>query len=595
MKRPEINVPRASVASVLLRAAGAGALFGAFEAARNGLLAPGEWLRAIAQYAAVLGTVGFVGGATLLRLGRSRPGLRWARSAELLAATVGLLLSLLVAHVHVSSRLGRPELVAAVVALLLGLPILVRLRRRLYAVVLGIGIVAGLFHGSTRMAVAIAQDRLLDTTLPSSATRDMNVVLILIDSLRPDHLGVNGYGRDVSPTLDRMAAEGRVFQRATNPGTVANWASIHVSAYPSSHYSDIGRPELANLSELFRRGGWSTFGLPSHWGANAEAGFARGVDLFRPARRAGLGRLPLYYVYTRVLDFLNRAGALADDAWHYPADRAIDDVMRIVTSQRNENFLIWAHLMDLHIGYRPGPGYADYFQEDPNRGYRRDPQAIREPDGSLISQRLENARSRYDGALRLVDDQLARLTAHLEQLGIERKTLIVVTADHGDAFGEHGLLVHPTDQMYSEIVDVPLIFYWPGTLPPGRIETPVTTLDILPTLALLAGVPVTQPVDGLDLGCLLQDLDCAWDRESVFWDGTALADGRGPMGVIGRRYRYWEPTDRGPELYDLAEDPFEQVNLAASGLEIESRMAEKLAIFRLERERAASDSLARLP
>ena len=271
----------------------------------------------------------------------------------------------------------------------------------------------------------------------------------------------------------------------------------------------------------------------------------------------------------------------------------IDDVLRIATSQRNENFLVWAHLMDLHVAYRPGPGYADLFQEDPNRGYRRNPQEIRDADGSLISERLVNARSRYDGALRLVDDQLARLTAHLEQLGIGRKTLIVVTSDHGDAFGEHGLLVHPADQMYSEIVNVPLIFYWPGTLESGRIETPVTTLDVLPTLGVLAGAPVPESVAGVDLGCLLRELDCAWDREWVFWDGTARGDGRGPMGVTGRRYRYWEPEGRGPELYDLLEDPRERVNLASSGLEIESRLAASLQVFRLERQRAARDSRTR--
>ena len=149
--------------------------------------------------------------------------------------------------------------------------------------------------------------------------------------------------------------------------------------------------------------------------------------------------------------------------------------------------------------------------------------------------------------------------------------------------------------MYSEIVDVPLIFYWPGTLEPGRIETPVTTLDILPTLGALAGASVPESVEGVDLGCLLRDLDCAWDREWVFWDGTALGDGRGPMGVTGRRYRYWEPEGRGPELYDLVEDPWELVNLASSGLEIESRLAEELQVFRLERQRAATDSLSRSP
>jgi arylsulfatase len=579
----------------LLRAVGAGALYGAFEAARNGLLAPGEWLQAIALYAAVLGASGFVVGVVLLGLGRFRPGLHWDRSAELVSATVGLLLLLLVAHVHVAGRLGLPMLVAALLALLLGLPVLLWVRQRVYAVVLGIAVVASVATGTVRMTVAIAEDRLLDTSFQSSATRDMNVVVILVDSLRPDHLGFNGYARDVSPTLDRMASEGRVFQRATNPGTVANWASIHASAYPSSHFLDIGRSELANLSELFRQAGWNTFGLTGHWHADAEAGFARGVDLFRPARRAALGRLPLYYVYTRLLDFFDRAGALANDAWHYPADRMIDDVLRIATSQRNENFLVWVHLVDLHIAYHPGPGYADRYQEDPNRGYRRNPEEIRDPDGSLISERLVNARSRYDGALRLVDDQLARLTAHLEELDIGRKTLIVVTSDHGDAFGEHGLLVHPSDQMVSEIVDVPLIFYWPGTLVAGRIDTPVTTLDILPTLAALAGVPVPESVEGVDLGCRLRDLDCAWDREWVFWDGTALGDGRGPMGITGRRYRYWEPEGRGPELYDLVEDPAEMVNLASSGLEIESRLAEKLQVFRLERQHAATDFLSRAP
>ena len=151
----------------------------------------------------------------------------------------------------------------------------------------------------------------------------------------------------------------------------------------------------------------------------------------------------------------------------------------------------------------------------------------------------------------------------------------------------------PADEMYSEIVNVPLLFYWPGTLSPGRVEVPVTTLDILPTLAGLAGIPVPESAEGDDLTCLLRETDCAWERKWVFWDGTRLADGQGPMGLSSTRYRYWEPEGRPPELYDLLEDPGERVNLASTGLEIEARLARAVRIFREQRRRAAILSLSR--
>lgn len=412
--------------------------------------------------------------------------------------------------------------------------------------------------------------------------RPPNVVLISIDSLRPDHLGAYGYDRDTSPHLDALARSSVVFERAwststwTLPSHVSLLTGLHPRAHGVTRWKRRIPAALPLLPELLAARGYRSAAVVSGMLLHRRYGFDRGWvdyrdDLVGP-HLALHSLVSSERVHARVLEQLDRLGA--------------------------GPFLLFVHYFDVHYDYAPPPPWDRHF--DPGYDgtltgadfarttlFRRD----------LSPRDLEHLVALYDGEIRWVDEWLGRLFAELERRGLAEDALIVVLADHGDEFYDHGRLGHAKN-LYDSTLRAPLIVRFPGGRHGGRrVATPVSLVDIAPTILRAAGLEVAASWPGRDLAeafargglpdaPILADLNTTSRRRKILLDDWSAIFSFRP----GRR------APARSELYDLSTDARERDDRAQADparldelwqrLEAEHRRSlETAARFRREKVR----------
>jgi len=344
------------------------------------------------------------------------------------------------------------------------------------------------------------------TPPPASAAR--NLVLITIDTLRADRVGAYGYAPARTPTMDRLALEGARFSRAfaTAPITLTSHASLMTGRYPAGHGArhngmrlDLKTPTLA--------------------GALSQAGFATGafVAAFPLDRRFGL--IKGFQTYS---DRMPRVGD-GRPANERPGRTVADEALAWLDRHRGQRFFLWVHLFEPHAPY-----------------------------GDAAARGRRSAQARYDDEIAEADMQAGRVVA---ALGPDRAaTLIVVAADHGEAFGEHGEIGHSIF-VYDTTLRVPLLMAGAG-VPKGRtIDGPVSLIDVAPTVLRLLGVPPLD-ADGIDLGPAIGGAPVP-ARDLYAESFAPLLDfGWSPLRTI--RSDAWKYIAAPkPELYDIVQDPGE--------------------------------------
>ncbi len=357
-----------------------------------------------------------------------------------------------------------------------------------------------------------------------------DVALVLIDTLRRDHLDLYGYGMPTAPYLRELAASSAVFERAysTSSWTAPATASVLTGLYPPRHGLTLGMhaeegeeaevpgdaasltlsklpKALATLPELFHAAGYQTHAIASNINISRERGFDRGFDQFRLAPKA---------------DALTLRETL--EAWGEQRDA--------------ERPAFWyLHFNDVHKPYDARPPWP------PLEGAGRD-----------------QGLARYDSEIAYLDGVLATLR---QRLAWDEDTVIVVLADHGEEFGDHGGRGHRY-RLYGELMNVPLLMHIPGVTDAGsRLDTPVSLIDVLPTLTEIAGLADGATRDGLSLMPLIQG-----DRQAP---RPLFAQRRKPnydpllWAVVddGWKLIYSEGEDRF-ELFDAIGDPLDQHDLA---------------------------------
>lgn len=283
----------------------------------------------------------------------------------------------------------------------------------------------------------------------------MNVVMILEDTLRADHLSCYGYERQTSPARDAMAADGVIFTSAFAQGTETRVScpSLMTSLFPTATGVWNFRHKLADnfvtLPEALRAQGFTTAAFIQNNQAGTITGLHQGYDVFYDEFSVGEGPDKMYS--DRVYDWLQDNG--------------------------DRNFFLYLHLMDPHDPYEP-PDEFNVWRDEVPEGT---------PPGREGGYEVEKAN--YDGEILWNDHYFGRFMARLEQMGLKENTLFVFTSDHGEYFGEHGLELH-VPPAYTEVLNVPLIMALPGRLPSGaRVETPVQLTDVMPTVLELTGIP----------------------------------------------------------------------------------------------------------
>jgi choline-sulfatase len=348
-----------------------------------------------------------------------------------------------------------------------------------------------------------------------------HILLITLDTTRADHIGAYGYTLARTPQLDRLAAEGVLFERAVAaaPITLPAHASVLTARYPFSHgVRNNGTFSLSasmpTLATALHAAGYRTAAFVSAFVLDRRFGLARGFDRYDDHMETGAPA-------TAELERRGDRSALAAGAWL--AEHA----------RERGPFFLWLHLYDPHDPYDPPPPFRDAFADRP-----------------------------YDGEIAFDDDVVRSLVDRLDRADVLASTIVAVIGDHGESLGDHGEVTHSMF-VYESALRVPMILRWPGRLRAGtRVRALVRGIDLAPTLLDLAGLPSLDGAQGQSLVPLVRA-------------GTA-----GPASAYGETYfplfyMDWAPLksiqdDRWkfidapmPELYDLAADPREQTNLAA--------------------------------
>ena len=249
-------------------------------------------------------------------------------------------------------------------------------------------------------------------------------------------------------------------------------------------------------------------------------------------------------------------------------------LLRWLLGNAGAPFFGWIHCWDLHFPYKDRPPYNRMFTRrraeillDSVTRYR-----INHGEQVITRDELESLKGMYDGAINYVDDLIATFVKELDRLGLSQNTILVITADHGEAFMEHGFIEH-TECLYSEVLRVPLILIGPRLGRGKRIKPQVRLLDIMPTLLDLCGLAPEAELQGRSLLSRIRDEpgnDLLAVSETERGGGqTALSDGH--HKIIKRR------LDNRVELYDLTVDPQEATNLAPGDPETRSAMEARLS------------------
>ncbi len=442
---------------------------------------------------------------------------------------------------------------------------------------------------------------------PSSATpavqpsrlpfpRPRNAIVILVDTLRADHLSCYGYERATSPEIDAFAASGVRFARAIvqNPKTSPSVATILSGTYPHTHgIATIGTrlpDRVLLLPEVLAPRGYETASFVANVNVGAVFNFDQG---FRTMVQVG-GR--------RVNNDAARVNA------------AVIPWLR--QHRDGKPFFLYVHYIDPHAPYDPPPPYRDMFVRDRYWGER---DGLDVPFGDTHVGRIEHWLAidhstdvdlyvaRYDGEIRYVDGRIGELLREIERLGLADDTLVVLVADHGESLGEHGWYFSHGLSLHETDVHVPLVFRLPGRLPAGRVVSRVVeTVDIAPTILDLLGVPVPPVMEGRTLAPFLlpgtapgrpaapafmeagsrigrQRKGIRTERWKLVYNADGIDLDREPFapGLYLRVHRvnqFWATRRGGPgryalwSLWDLAADPGEERDLYRERPEVVARL-----------------------
>ena len=402
---------------------------------------------------------------------------------------------------------------------------------------------------------------LLATTACSE--RRPNVIVIVVDTLRADHVGAYGYDREVTPHLDRRAGEGALFENALAPSswTLPSFGSLFTGQIPSRHAAGMSPGEPKNpftkldrsvrtLAEVLSENGYATAAVVNNAWLGPAFDMSRGFDSwdFAPSGER-LGR--------RADEVVGRALVWLEE---HPAQ---------------EPFLLVVHLFDPHMSYDPPETTRGRFTAE-RGGALELPVTrtwlVREEVDKLSPADREFITAAYDEEIAFVDEQLERFFSELESRDLLDRSIVLLTADHGEELFDHGGFEHG-HSMYQELLRVPLIA-WSPEIRPGRHDQAVSLIDLFPTILDGAGLATPDGLAGSSLWPLLTGSGELEPRalisEGTLYEAEKKAVVRWPMKLVV------EFPELELQLYDLTSDGDERRELAGEEPELAGRMLEEL-------------------
>ena len=387
----------------------------------------------------------------------------------------------------------------------------------------------------------------------SSDDEKPNIIFLVVDALRGDHLGYAGYSRPTSPNIDALAEESVVFTQCYSQGTKTkpSIASLFVSQYPSQHsiiegnredadgnyFSPILNTSLKTMAEYLKESGYNTVGLLEQGQLRKYMGFGQGFNY--------------YNSYLILANLIN------------------DEFFDWLPFNKHRKFFAYLHYQDVHAPYTPIEKYSNLLgikkvgnvpthgkawqkaKDDWRKSKRDHNNKITRLQESEVQALIDS----YDAEIRAIDDDLGQLIQVLKEKKLYNNSIIVLTADHGEGFNEHGLLGHG-NSLYEEVINVPLLIRFPDKKYSGVINSPVQLIDLLPTLLDYLKIEKSEGVVGRNLITYL-DGEINPEEYPVFSEMvSSFMIRKGDMKLIYNR------NLEKLELYDLKNDHEEQNNLA---------------------------------
>ena len=383
-----------------------------------------------------------------------------------------------------------------------------------------------------------------------TADRRPNVLLFSIDSLRADHVGAYGYPRRTTPVIDRLAAEGVVFEQAisstswTLPAHVSLLTGLPDFAHGVTRVTSKLPATAFTLAEAFSAQEYETVGFFSGPFLDPAFGFAQGFHRYIDCTSyGGLSR-----------SHRRAAHAASHEDRTNPA--VLWNVMHELDRVRDRPFFFFVHMWDVHYDLIPPPPFDTMFDPD-YRGTFDGSRFHRNRDFRPGMNRadFEHVLALYDGEIRYTDETIGRILEFAAARGLLDNTLVVVTSDHGDEFLDHGKKGH-RHTLYQEVIHIPLVLWWPHRLRPARISNVVRLYDLAPTVLELAGLPIPPTMQGVSLAGVVAGkasaAQLAAQSELTIGKEVRLRSiVRGRMKVIADE-RHGTVT-----FFDLAADPLE--------------------------------------
>jgi len=377
-----------------------------------------------------------------------------------------------------------------------------------------------------------------------------DVILITVDALRADHLSLYGYSKLTSPLLDEFAGHAVIFSSAITqaPYTKAAIASLMSGLYPTSHHAvtttipfpetmtgrvttplaatDVLASSITTLAEAFHHDGYRTFGYTANPFLLASFGFDQGFD---------------HYQFFPGGDFAQ-------------ATQVTEQALSDIRDAGSQPIFLWLHLMEPHSPYAPPPLTRDMFRPV---GTIEPIPADRLPPSWLVPGSPSDLRvylTRYDEEIAAADVAVLELIRDLGELRPLRSAIVVITADHGEEFLDHGGWEHGRT-LHDELIRVPLVMAVPGA-EGRRIDAQVELIDLYPTLLDLAGAPIPTTVAGTSFVNLLQG---SGESKPAFSELPKSA-----YAIRSGGWKYIKAADGHSELYDLRADPLEHHDVVQS-------------------------------
>jgi arylsulfatase A-like enzyme len=409
--------------------------------------------------------------------------------------------------------------------------------------------------------------------LPAAQQGTPNVLLVVMDTVRAQNMSVYGYERETTPELERLAARGIAFDRAysTAPWTLPSHASMFTGKY--HHELSVGWFEPLDgadptLAETLAGRGYATGGFVANTlYCGEQSGLGRGFARYEDYPTNSIGEVVYNSTLGREIIALPWPASVKNVLYFVHRKRAADvndEFLSWVDGADGRPFFAFLNYMDAHEPYLPPAPFAFQFAE------KRPANAFVDDEGRYTPEEIATLMAAYDGGIAYVDHEIGRLLGDLDRRGLLANTLVVVTSDHGEEFGEHGYVSH-SNSLHVQGIHVPLVLALPGGEAAGkRVVEPVTLRDLPATVLDVVGGTTVGALPGESLvrhwrgpggpgsSPVLSEVNRAPNVAS--WLPVSVGDLK---SIVADKYHFIRNGDGQELLYDLERDPFETTDRAA--------------------------------